>query len=126
MTMLQGSEIGACYERRPFGQPPQSKYENLISLAREVPPATTVVAHPCDETSLRGAVAAAELGIIVPILVGPVAKQHGIDIARYELVDAPHSDAAAAKAVELIRESRGELLMKGSLHTDELMRAVTS
>jgi phosphate acetyltransferase len=132
MTMLQGSEIGAATSGGPFGQPPQSKYENLISLAREVPPATTVVAHPCDETSLRGAVAAAELGIIVPILVGPaakitaVAKQHGIDIARYELVDAPHSDAAAAKAVELIRESRGELLMKGSLHTDELMRAVTS
>jgi phosphate acetyltransferase len=132
MTMLRGSEIGAVTSGGPFGQPPQSKYENLISLAREVPPATTVVAHPCDETSLRGAVAAAELGIIVPILVGPVAKitavakQHGIDIARYELDDAPHSDAAAAKAVELIRESRGELLMKGSLHTDELMRAVTS
>jgi hypothetical protein len=93
---------------------------------------TTVVVHPCDETSLRGAGAAAELGIIVPILVGPVAKiiavakQHGIDIARYELVDAPHSEAAAAKAVELIRESKGEILMKGSLHTDELMRAVTS
>src|SRR5512132_3988127 len=132
MTMLQGSEIGAVTSGGPFGQPPQSKYENLISLAREVPPATTVIVHPCDETSLRGAVAAAELGIIVPILVGPaakitaVAKQHGIDFAGYELVDAPHSDAAAAKAVELIRESRGELLMKGSLHTDELMRAVTS
>jgi phosphotransacetylase len=76
-----------------------------------------------------GASAAAELGIIVPILVGPVAKitavakQHGINIARYELVDAPHSEAAAAKAVELIRESKGELLMKGSLHTDELMRS---
>ena len=130
--MLQDSEIGSVRSGGPFGQPPQSKYENLISLAGEVPPANTVVAHPCDETSLRGAVAAAELGIIVPILVGPVAKitavakQHGIDIARYELVDAPHSDAAAAKAVELIRESRGELLMKGSLHTDELMREVTS
>jgi phosphate acetyltransferase len=97
-----------------------------------VPPATTVVVHPCDETSLRGASAAAELGIIVPILVGPVAKitavarQHKIDIAHYELVDAPHSEGAAAKAVELIHESRGELLMKGSLHTDELMRAATS
>ena len=97
-----------------------------------MPPATTVVVHPCDETSLRGACEAAELGIIKPILVGPVAKitavakQHGIDIARYELVDVPHSDAAAAKAVELIHEGKGELLMKGSLHTDELMRAVTS
>jgi phosphate acetyltransferase len=101
-------------------------------MAKEVRPAITVVAHPCDENSLRGASAAAELGIIVPILVGPVgkitavAKQHGIDIARYELVDAPHSEAAAAKAVELIRQSRGELLMKGSLHTDELMREVTA
>jgi phosphate acetyltransferase len=90
------------------------------------------VVYPCDETSLRGATEAAELGIINPILVGPAAKitavaeQHGINIARYELVDAAHSEAAAAKAVELIRESRGELLMKGSLHTDELMRAVTS
>src|SRR3984893_4117154 len=109
-----------------------SKYDRLIAKAKEVPPAKTVVVHPCDETSLRGAVEAAELGIIVPILVGPaarisaVAKQHGIDIARYELVDAPHSEAAAAKAVALIHESKGELLMKGSLHTDELMRAVTS
>ena len=115
----------------PFGTP-HSKYEKLISLAKEVPPATTVVVHPCDETSLRGPCEAAELGIIKPVLVGPVAKitavakQHGIDISRYELVDVPHSEAAAAKGVELIRESKGELLMKGSLHTDELMRAVTS
>ena len=97
-----------------------------------MPPATTVVAHPCDETSLRGLVEAAEAGIIVPILVGParkisaVAREHGIDIDRFEIVDAPHSEAAAAKAVALIHESKGELLMKGSLHTDELMREVTS
>jgi phosphate acetyltransferase len=132
VSVFQDSEIGAITTGGPFGHPPPSKYEKLIALAKEVPPATTVVVHPCDETSLRGASAAAELGIIVPILVGPVAKitsvakQHGIDIARYELVDAPHSEAAAAKAVELIRESKAEILMKGSLHTDELMRAVTS
>src|SRR6476659_4453349 len=130
-AMLQDSNIGIVTSGDSFG-PPRSKYENLISLAKEVPPVKTVVVHPCDETSLRGACEAAELGIIVPILVGPlpkitaVAEQHGIDIARYELVDAPHSEAAAAKAVELIRVSKGELLMKGSLHTDELMRAVTS
>jgi phosphate acetyltransferase len=130
--MFEDSEIGATVAGGPFGHPAPSKYEKLISLAKEVPRAATVVVHPCDETSLRGASAAAELGIIVPILVGPVArinavaKQHGIDIAQCELVDAPHSEAAAAKSVELIRESRGELLMKGSLHTDELMRAVTS
>ena len=130
--MFQDSEIDAITTGDPFGCPPHGKYEKLISLAKQVPPATTVVVYPCDETSLRGAIEAAELGIIVPILVGPVAKitavakQHGIDIARYELVDAPHSEAAAAKAVELIRESKGGILMKGSLHTDELMRAVTS
>jgi hypothetical protein len=74
MTMLQDSEIGAIPSGDPFGHPPQSKYEKLISMGKGVRPATTIVAHPCDETSLRGASAAAELGIIVPILVGPVAK----------------------------------------------------
>jgi phosphate acetyltransferase len=130
--MLQDREIGVMTAGGPFGHPPHSKYEKLISLAKEVPPATTVVVHPCDETSLRGPCEAAGLGIIKPILVGPaakitaVAKQHGIDVARCELVDVPHSEAAAAKAVELIHEGKGELLMKGSLHTDELMRTVTS
>ena len=130
--MFQDREIGAITTGGPFGYPPPSKYDKLISLAKEVPPASTVVVHPCDETSLRGPCEAAELGIITPILVGPaekvtaVARQHGIDISRYQLVDAPHSEAAAAKAVQLIHEGKGELLMKGSLHTDELMRAVTS
>jgi phosphate acetyltransferase len=128
----QDSEIGALTAGGPFGYPPHSKYEKLISLAKEVPPATIVVVHPCDESSLRGACEAAELDIVKPILVGPVdkitavAKQHGIDVARCEFVDVPHSDEAAAKGVELIRQGKGELLMKGSLHTDELMRAVTS
>jgi phosphate acetyltransferase len=130
--MLTDSEIGAMAARSPFGSPPHSKYERLIAKAKEVPPATTIVAHPCDETSLRGPVEAAEAGIIVPILVGPakkisaVACEHRIDIDRFEIVDAPHSEAAAAKAVALVHESKGELLMKGSLHTDELMREVTS
>jgi phosphate acetyltransferase len=97
-----------------------------------VPPATTVVAHPCDETSLRGAVEAAEAGMIVPILVGPeakigaVAREYKINVGSYRIVDVPHSHAAAAKSVELVREGSGELLMKGSLHTDELMHAVAS
>jgi phosphate acetyltransferase len=75
---------------------------------------------------------AAEAGIIEPILVGPSAKikaaalKHGINISGFELVDAPHSEAAAAKAVELIHAGKGEMLMKGSLHTDELMRSVTA
>jgi phosphate acetyltransferase len=109
-----------------------AKYDRLIARSKEVPPATTVVAYPCDDSSLRGAVEAAQAGIIVPILVGPaakisaVARESKLDIGRYEIVDAPDSQTAAAKAVELIRESRGELLMKGSLHTDELMSEVTS
>jgi phosphate acetyltransferase len=81
---------------------------------------------------LRGALEAAEAGLIVPILVGPadkiraVAAKHGLDLARHEIVDAAHSEEAAAKGVALIRAGKGELLMKGSLHTDELMREVTA
>ena len=109
-----------------------SKYDRLIAAARDGTPAVTIVAHPCDETSLRGAIEAAEAGLIEPVLVGPEAKiravaaEHGIDLAGREIVDAPHSHAAAAQAVALIREGKGELLMKGSLHTDELMREVTA
>jgi phosphate acetyltransferase len=116
----------------PAVHQPHAKYDRLIARAKQGPPATTIVVHPCDETSLRGAVEAAKAGIIIPILVGPkakitaVARQYSLDISRYQLVDAPHSDAAAAKGVELIHQSKGELLMKGSLHTDELMREVTS
>jgi phosphate acetyltransferase len=115
---------------RPGTHPP--KYDRLIALAKQESPASTIVVHPCDETSLRGAVEAAEAGIIIPILVGPAAKisavanEHRLDISQFQIVDVPHSDAAAAKGVQLIQESKGELLMKGSLHTDELMREVTS
>jgi phosphate acetyltransferase len=111
---------------------PLSKYERLIAAAKRVPPAKAVVVHPCDETSLRGAAEAAHAGLIVPLLVGPEAKIRGvareqkIDIAKFELADAAHSHAAAAKAVELVRAGQGEILMKGSLHTDELMREVTA
>jgi phosphate acetyltransferase len=117
-------------DRPAHTHPP--KYDGLIAKAKKVHPVATIVVHPCDETSLRGATEAAEAGIIVPILVGPsdrikrVAHDHKIDIGRFEIVDVPHSDAAAAKAVELIHQGKGELLMKGSLHTDELMRAVTA
>jgi phosphate acetyltransferase len=130
--LLKDSEIGNIAALGPVADPPHSKYDRLIAFAKQVPPATTVVAHPCDETSLRGAIEAAQIGIIVPILVGPAAKisavaeKHRIEIGRYEIVDAPHSEAAAAKAVTLIQEGKGELLMKGSLHTDELMREVAS
>jgi len=106
------------------------KYNRLIAAAKNVPPLATAVAHPCDETSLRGALEAAEAGLISPILVGPknkiegVAQTSSLDLAEAEIVDAPHSHAAAEKAVELVRTGKAELLMKGSLHTDELLAEV--
>ena len=106
------------------------KYNRLIAAAKNVPPLATAVAHPCDETSLRGALEAAEAGLISPILVGPknkiegVAQTSSLDLAEAEIVDAPHSHAAAEKAVELVRTGKAELLMKGSLHTDELLTEV--
>ncbi len=119
------SEVNA-----PTAEP--SKYDRLIAAAQAETPAVTIVAHPCDETSLRGALEAAEMGLIKPVLVGPEAKiryvaaEHRLEIGGREIVDVPHSHAAAAKAVALIREGKGELLMKGSLHTDELMHEVAA
>jgi phosphate acetyltransferase len=113
-------------------EPTLSKYDRLLARAKKVPPAATLVVHPCDESSLRGAIEPAEEGIIVPTLVGPatrmaaVAREHHLDIDRFAIVDVSHGEAAAAKAVQMVHEGKGELLMKGSLHTDELMRAVTS
>jgi phosphate acetyltransferase len=106
------------------------KYNRLIAAAKNVPPLATAVAHPCDETSLRGALEAAEAGLISPILVGPKNKIEGVaqtlslNLADAEIVDAPHSHAAAEKVVELVRTGKAELLMKGSLHTDELLAEV--
>jgi len=108
------------------------KYDTLIARVRALPPTPTAVAHPCDASSLAGAVDAAELGIIEPILVGPPAKIRAaaeaadLDITPYEIVEAAHSHAAAERAVALVREGRAEALMKGSLHTDELMAAVVN
>jgi phosphate acetyltransferase len=108
------------------------KYEQMLEKCKSLDPVPTAVAHPCEKSALAGAIEAADLGLIVPILVGPrskieaIAKAAGIDISKYEIVDTPNSHASAAKAVELLREARAELLMKGSLHTDELMSAVVS
>jgi phosphate acetyltransferase len=108
------------------------KYEQILATCKKLKPIPTAVAHPCEESALSGAVEAADLGIIVPILVGPhdriaaIASAAGIDVSRFQIVDAPHSNASAAKAVELVRSAQAELLMKGSLHTDELMAAVVS
>jgi phosphate acetyltransferase len=108
-----------------------AKYDRLIAKAKTLPAATTAVAHPCDEAALTGAMEAAEAGLIVPILVGPktkiteLAAKLGLSLKGIEIVDAPHSQAAAAKAVELVRAGRAEVLMKGSLHSDELLAEVT-
>jgi phosphate acetyltransferase len=106
------------------------KYQRLIARCKALQPVRCAVAHPCDESSLRGTLEAAQEGLIVPVLVGPaqrikaVAADCRLDLAGCSIVDAPHSDASAAEAVRLVREGKAEALMKGSLHTDELMGAV--
>ncbi|HZX84276.1 MAG TPA: phosphate acetyltransferase, partial [Reyranella sp.] len=108
------------------------KYDRLIAVASKHPAMATAVVHPCDEVSLESAVEAARLGLLRPILVGPpvrirdVAARASLDISAFELVEAKHSHDSAAKAVELVCAGRAEALMKGSLHTDELMGAVVS
>jgi phosphate acetyltransferase len=108
------------------------KYEKILERCLSLEPVPTAVCHPCEESALTGAVEAARLKLIAPILVGPVdkinetAKAAGVDLDGLEIVDAKHSHAAATKAVALVREGRAEVLMKGSLHTDELMSAVVS
>ena len=108
------------------------KYEQLLARCKGMTATPTAVAHPCDDASLGAVVEAARAGIIAPILVGPVerirtvAKTCGLDIEQYEIEAVPHSHAAAARAVELVRLGRADLLMKGSLHTDELMGAVVA
>ena len=108
------------------------KYDRLIYACHALAPVRTVVVHPCDETSLRGAVEAAEAKIIKPVLVGPEARiralaaSFGLDLTDLQLVDTPHSHASAAKAVEIVRTGEVDALMKGSLHTDELMAGVVN
>jgi phosphotransacetylase len=108
------------------------KYERLLARCERLDPIPTAVAHPCEATALSGAVEAYQRGLIMPLLVGPAASiektaaSAGIDLKKLEIIDVPHSHAAAEKAVALIREGRAEILMKGSLHTDELMGAVVS
>ncbi len=108
----------------------QKKYDKLLEACRELPAMVTAVVHPCDEAAIEAAIGAARLGLIQPILVGPerrirdAARQAGADLEGYEIVNAAHSHDAASKAVDLVLEGRAEALMKGSLHTDELMGAV--
>ncbi|MEP9355273.1 phosphate acetyltransferase [Xanthobacter sp. KR7-65] len=109
-----------------------AKYDRLIVAAQALPKLRVAVAHPCDDVSLAAAVEAAALGLIEPILVGPPAKIRaaaaatGLDISGFRQVEAAHSHDAAAKAVALVRCGEADALMKGSLHTDELMSAVVA
>jgi phosphate acetyltransferase len=108
------------------------KYENLLVRCASLEPVPTAVAHPCEETALEGAIEAGTKKLIIPILVGPAAKiqeiarKKKLDLGGLQIVDVPHSHAAAERAVALVREGKAELLMKGSLHTDELLGAVVA
>jgi phosphotransacetylase len=108
------------------------KYERLLERCRGLAPVPAAVAHPCEEGALTGAVEAAKAGLITPILVGPkkkieeTAKSAGVELANLEIVDVAHSVESAKQAVALVREGHAEVLMKGSLHTDELMSAIVA
>jgi phosphate acetyltransferase len=109
---------------------PGLRHRQVVAAAQKFPPIRTAVVHPCDDISLSGAFEAADERLIVPVLVGPSAKirkaaeQAKRSLDGVEIVDAPHSHAAAEKAVELARCGAVEALMKGALHTDEVMGAV--
>ncbi|MGI3168302.1 bifunctional enoyl-CoA hydratase/phosphate acetyltransferase [Pseudooceanicola sp. C21-150M6] len=107
-----------------------SRFDDLLVQAARHEPPVTAVAHPCDHTAIAAAVDAAAAHLIDPVLVGPkdriqkAAAEAGADISPFRLIDAPHSEAAAAAAVTLVRSGEATMLMKGSLHTDELIHAV--
>jgi phosphate acetyltransferase len=112
--------------------PGTRKYEQLLIRCRNLDPIPTAIAYPCERSALAGAMEAGAKGLIVPILVGPantiaeIAGAEGIDIGRVRVVDVADSRAAADRAVDLVRRGEAELLMKGSLHTDEIMSAVVT
>lgn len=139
-TVIKGeAEVIAPTEkvRRPRAVLPEvhlhergARYKTLIEATRDLAPVRTAVVHPCDALSLSGALEAASQGLIIPVLVGPRTKieaaavEAGRELSDVEIVDAPHSHAAAQIAVALAREAKVEALMKGKLHTDELLGAV--
>ena len=115
-----------------MSQPGTGKYENLLNRCKSLEAIPTAVVHPCEESALAGAMEAAGHDLIRPILVGPekrireVAEAAEVELGDVEIVDTHHSHESAKQAVQLVKEGRAELLMKGSLHTDELMAAVVS
>ena len=123
--------------RRPRAQMPELHlhkrgvtYDHLMALTAELPPIRAAIVHPCDEASLKGAIEAKALNLLAPILVGPseriksTAADHNINIEGIEIEDTNHSHASAERAVDLVRGGQVEALMKGALHTDEVMSAV--
>jgi phosphate acetyltransferase len=114
------------------GARPHHRFDELVARAQQQPPVLTAVVHPCDLVSLEATLEAARLKLIQPILVGPAQKiqqtaaRYGLDIAGLKIVDAEHSHDAARKAAEEVKLGHAEALMKGSLHTDELMSAVVA
>jgi len=109
-----------------------TRLQNLVARAKGLAPIDMAVVHPCDSESLKGALQAAEAGLIDPILIGPeakiraIAEEHGYDLKQHRIVNVKHSHESAAMAVTLIRSGDAEALMKGSLHTDEMMAEVVS
>jgi phosphate acetyltransferase len=108
----------------------QDRSRQLIESAKHFSALRTAIVHPCDDLSLRGMEAASREGLIIPVLIGPEAKIHmaakaaNISVSHYEIIPASHSHAAALQAVQVIRDGKADALMKGSLHTEELMSAV--
>ncbi len=122
--------VAACDIVGAMSEPVRHKSERLLEACKGLAPLPAAFAHPCDAASLQGAVDAARAGLVLPILVGPAARIRAaaagasIDISGYAIVDTPHSHASAAEAVRLVRKGEAQLLVKGSLHTDEFMVAV--
>lgn len=111
---------------------PDARLRALLALGEHLEPVPCGIVHPCEEGALSGAIEAAENNLIIPILIGPaqkirsIAEQHQLDISKFQLIDTPHSHASAEVAAQMAAEGKLEALMKGSLHTDELMHAVIS
>jgi len=109
---------------------PEARFKALLALSAGIPAVRCAVVHPCDFESLSGAMDAARYGLIVPVLIGPeqrihhIAQQAGVDLADVEIIPVPHSHAAAEMAADMAVKGDVEILMKGSLHTDELIHAV--
>jgi phosphate acetyltransferase len=109
---------------------PKARFNALLARSKGMAAVRCAVVHPCDEGSLSGAIDAARHGLIVPVLVGPqsririIATQAGIDLAGVEIISVEHSHAAADRAAQMAASGEVKILMKGSLHTDELIHAV--